>query len=56
MAICRYFEEIQPDPPLMGRDARDMALVEFAAVVDRGNNFRGAVDYAEVYLGEPFTR
>lgn len=28
MAICRYFESLQPDPPLMGRDARDRALVE----------------------------
>jgi glutathione S-transferase len=28
MAICRYFETLHPDPPLMGRDARDRALVE----------------------------
>lgn len=28
VAICRYFEEIQPEPPLMGRDARDKAEVE----------------------------
>lgn len=28
VAICRYFEEIQPDPPLMGRDAREQAIVE----------------------------
>lgn len=28
MAICRYFEEIQPEPPLLGTDARDKALVE----------------------------
>ncbi len=28
VAICRYFEELQPDPPLMGRDARDRATVE----------------------------
>jgi len=27
-AICRYFEELQPDPPLMGTDARDRAAVE----------------------------
>ena len=27
-AICRYLEEIQPDPPLMGTDAVDRALVE----------------------------
>ncbi len=28
MAICRYFEETNPTPPLMGRDARDKAVVE----------------------------
>jgi glutathione S-transferase len=28
VAICRYFEEIQPEPPLFGTDARDRALVE----------------------------
>lgn len=28
MAICRYFETEQPDPPLMGTDAKDRATVE----------------------------
>ena len=28
MAICRYFEEIQPDPPLFGHDAKEKAEVE----------------------------
>jgi glutathione S-transferase len=28
VAICRYFEEQQPEPPLMGVDARDRAIVE----------------------------
>ena len=28
VAICRYFEEKQPDPPLMGTDGKDRALVE----------------------------
>jgi glutathione S-transferase len=28
VAICRYFEETQPEPPLLGTDARDRALVE----------------------------
>jgi glutathione S-transferase len=28
VAICRYFEELHPDPPLMGRDAKDQAVVE----------------------------
>jgi glutathione S-transferase len=28
VAICRYFEETHPEPPLMGMDARDRAIVE----------------------------
>jgi glutathione S-transferase len=28
IAICRYFEAIQPEPPLFGRDAKDIARVE----------------------------
>ncbi|GAB4225217.1 MAG: glutathione S-transferase [Methyloligellaceae bacterium] len=28
MAICRYFEEIQPDPPLMGREPLEKAVIE----------------------------
>lgn len=28
VAICRYFEETHPEPPLMGTDAKDRALVE----------------------------
>lgn len=28
IAICRYFETLQPDPPLFGAGAKDMALVE----------------------------
>ncbi len=28
VAICRYFEETQPEPPLLGVDAVDRALVE----------------------------
>ncbi len=28
VAICRYFEELNPDPPLMGIDALDKAIVE----------------------------
>lgn len=28
VAICRYFEEMQPEPALMGTDARDRAVVE----------------------------
>jgi glutathione S-transferase len=28
LAICRYFEELQPQPPLLGTDAKDRAIVE----------------------------
>ncbi len=28
VAICRYFEEIQPEPPLMGEGPQDRAVVE----------------------------
>jgi glutathione S-transferase len=28
VAICRYFEEIHPEPPLFGSDAKQRALVE----------------------------
>jgi glutathione S-transferase len=28
VAICRYFEEIHPEPPLMGVGAKDRAIVE----------------------------
>ena len=28
VAICRYFEETKPEPPLMGVDAADRAIVE----------------------------
>ncbi len=28
VAICRYFEELHPQPPLLGVDARDKAFVE----------------------------
>ena len=30
VAICRYFEELQPDPPLMGTDAKSKAVIESA--------------------------
>ena len=28
LAICRYFEELQPEPPLFGKGAKDIALTE----------------------------
>jgi len=28
IAICRYFEALQPEPPLFGVEAKDIAIVE----------------------------
>jgi glutathione S-transferase len=28
VAICRYFEVLHPEPPLMGRDAKEQAVIE----------------------------
>ncbi len=28
VAICRYIEEMYPEPPLMGRDAKEKAFIE----------------------------
>lgn len=46
MAICRYFETLYPDPPLMGTDARDRALVE---MWERRAYDEGMVGAAEVF-------
>src|SRR3954454_13174904 len=47
VAICRYFEEVHPNPPLMGVDARDRAIVEmwqrrmeFELLLPTANSFR----------------
>ena len=44
VAICRYLEEIHPEPPLMGRDARDKAIVEMWS---RQAEFEGYLAAAE---------
>lgn len=43
-AICTYFEALQPDPPLMGTDARSRALV---AMWSRRVEFDGFLAVAE---------
>ncbi|MEL6783907.1 MAG: glutathione S-transferase [Pseudomonadota bacterium] len=47
MAICRYFEELHPQPPLMGRNAKEKAVVdmwqrrlEFHLLLEVANVFR----------------
>jgi glutathione S-transferase len=46
MAICRYLEELHPDPPLMGVDARDRALVD---MWERRAYEEGLLAVAEVF-------
>jgi len=69
VAICRYFEEIQPDPPLMGLDARDRADVEMwnrrmelnlsaaiAAVARHGNKAMAVLEPVQVPEWAEFNR
>ena len=56
VAICRYFETIKPEPPLMGVDAKDKAVVEmwnrrmeFEILVDDG----GVVPQHQRFLQGP---
>jgi glutathione S-transferase len=51
-AICRYFEEIHPEPPLLGIDARDRALVEMwdrRMEFELMGNMTGAVRHCHPY-------
>ena len=57
VAICRYFEETHPEPPLFGRTAVDKALidqwirrVEFAVMMPVGNFWRHAHPYTAALL------
>ncbi|WLQ13656.1 glutathione S-transferase family protein [Hahella aquimaris] len=52
IAICRYFEEIQSEPPLFGRDAKEKAIVEmwirrcdFYFMFPTGMCFQNTSDY-----------
>ena len=52
VAICRYFEETQPTPPLMGTDARDRAVVE---MWQRRMEFELFIPITQVFRnGHPF--
>ena len=46
VAICRYFEETQPSPPLMGIDAKDRAVVE---MWQRRTEFELFIPVAQVF-------
>jgi glutathione S-transferase len=45
VAICRYFEELFPEPPLFGRDPRERALVE---MWNRRIEFQGYLRTADI--------
>jgi len=45
VAICRYFEVLHPEPSLMGRDAKEQALIE---MWDRRAELEGMVPAGEI--------
>ena len=49
MAICRYFEALQPQPPLLGRTPKEMALVEAR---QRKMEFDGMIAGSEVFRNQ----
>ena len=46
VAICRYFEELHPEPPLFGRDPLDRARVE---MWNRHMEFQLFIPFAQVF-------
>lgn len=49
MAICRYFEDVQPEPSLLGRNPRERALVENR---QRKMEFDGMIAASEVFRNQ----
>jgi glutathione S-transferase len=49
MAICRYFEALHPQPALLGRNAKEMALVEAR---QRKMEFDGMIAGSEVFRNQ----
>ncbi|RLA49233.1 MAG: glutathione S-transferase family protein [Gammaproteobacteria bacterium] len=49
MAICHYFEELQPDPPLLGRDPREKAIIISR---QRKMEFDGMISSSEVFRNQ----
>lgn len=49
MAICRYLEELQPDPPLLGRDAKEKAVITCR---QRKMEFEGMIAVSEVFRNQ----
>jgi glutathione S-transferase len=55
VAICRYFEEQQPQPALLGTDARDRALVEMwnrRAELEVFRHVTGAFQHTHAFFKE----
>ena len=46
MAICQYLEELNPDPPLMGVDAKDRAIV---SMWEKRANEEGMLPASELF-------
>lgn len=46
VAICRYFEELHPEPPLLGTDAKSKAVIESA---QRHMEWDGLMPIAEAF-------
>jgi len=49
MAICRYFEAIQPQPALLGRNAKEKAMVESR---QRKMEFDGMIAGSEIFRNQ----
>lgn len=49
MAICRYFEEMQPEPVLLGRDLREKAIITSR---QRKMEFDGMISSSEVFRNQ----
>jgi len=52
VAICRYFEDLHPEPNLMGRDAKEKAVIEmwnrrmeFEILMNTAGSFRNTSDF-----------
>jgi glutathione S-transferase len=44
LSICRYFEELHPDPPLMGRSPEERALIGYWVSRIEWDGFHSAMD------------
>ncbi len=49
MAICRYFEEVQPEPALLGRNLKEKAIITMR---QRKMEFDGMISTSEVFRNQ----